>query len=193
VALHWCDLTRPALAAALPLLSPAERERCAALVLDGPRHQYACGRAFLRQVLAAYLGAAPAQVPLLTLPGGKPALAGGDWQFNLAHSGGWCVVAVARRPVGVDVEYLRPLHDLAGLAARLLTPGELAAWWQAAPADRLRLFVEAWTAHEARFKCGAAGHGQPLAVCPLVAPPGCIGQVAVPGRVPAALTTVTAF
>lgn len=43
------------------------------------------------------------------LPGGKPVFPGHpDWHFSLSHSGGLALVALADRPVGADIEVIRP-------------------------------------------------------------------------------------
>ena len=56
---------------------------------------------------------------------GKPLFSGlEDRWFSLSHSGGIALCALSERPVGVDVEIVRPRR--AGLPRRLLSQGELA-------------------------------------------------------------------
>lgn len=46
---------------------------------------------------------------VVRLPGGKPVFSGyPDLHFNLSHSGALALCALADRPVGVDVELVRP-------------------------------------------------------------------------------------
>jgi 4'-phosphopantetheinyl transferase len=94
---------------------------------------------------------------------GKPALGGDDsadsaLTFNLSHSHGLAVYAVARgRDVGVDVERIRPgrEHDL--LAARFFSPQEAAALRAMPDRLRLRAFYACWTRKEAFMKARGEG------------------------------------
>ena len=62
----------------------------------------------------------PSEMHVERAPEGKPRLVHPrDFRFNLSHSGGIGVVAVARaREVGIDVEGVRPLDDLEGLVGK---------------------------------------------------------------------------
>jgi 4'-phosphopantetheinyl transferase len=107
--------------------------------------------------------------------GGKPALAGrgpeepasgattAALSFNLSHSGGLALVAVAPGgiEIGVDVERLRPRRDLVRLAARRLPEDAATAVAAASDSDRERVFYAAWTRHEARAKCTGTGLSGP--------------------------------
>jgi 4'-phosphopantetheinyl transferase len=135
-------------------------------------------RRALREILAAYLG----EEPGLPAPGageavepaasaivvgerGKPRLAGSPppLSFNLSHSGGLALVAVAAggAEVGVDIERLRPRRDLVRLAARWLPEADAAAVAAADEVGREEVFYAAWTRHEARAKCTGAGLSGP--------------------------------
>ncbi len=117
-------------------------------------------RRALATLLAEYLGGTePAAVEVAD--GGKPRLARDPARlsFNLSHSGGLALVAIAPGgvDVGVDVERLRPRRDLARLAARWLPAADAADVAAAAEAEREAVFYAAWTRHEARVKCTGAG------------------------------------
>ena len=63
--------------------------------------------------------------PVVRSPRGKPLFAGlEDRWFSLSHSGGIALCALSDRPVGVDVELVRPHRP--GLPAYALSEGELA-------------------------------------------------------------------
>jgi 4'-phosphopantetheinyl transferase len=122
-------------------------------------------RRALAEILAAYLGG-PAETKPAVAGSGKPRLAEapGRLSFNLSHSGGLALVAIAPGgvEVGVDVERLRPRRDLVRLAARWLAEDDAVAVAGATSDDeRERLFYAAWTRHEARVKCTGAGLGGP--------------------------------
>ncbi len=90
----------------------------------------------------------PALPPVERSPRGKPLFAGTDGRwFSLSHSGGIALCALSGRPVGVDVEQVRPRRP--GLPAYVLSEGELARFdgtWE----DFCRLWTlkESWCKRE---------------------------------------------
>ena len=124
----------------------------------------AAARRALATLLAEYLGG-PELAAVEVAEDGKPRLARdpGRLSFNLSHSGGMAMVAIAPGgvEVGVDVERLRPRRDLVRLAARWLPAADAAAVAGAPAAEREAVFYAAWTRHEARVKCTGAGLAGP--------------------------------
>lgn len=152
------------------LLDETERRRWAAYRREEDRERFLTGCALAKTALARYTGQRPADVRFDRTcgqcgePHGKPVLAGGGVQHSVAHSGALVAVAVARAPVGVDVEQLdgrrRPLGrdgDTDGLARIVLSAAEQAALAEVPPAGRARAFLVAWTRKEAVTK--ATGDG----------------------------------
>jgi 4'-phosphopantetheinyl transferase len=123
---------------------------------DGRRE----ARAALGRILADALGE-PEPPALVPDENGKPRLAAepGRLAFNLSHSGGLALVALAPGgiDVGVDVERIKERRDLARLAARWLPVADARAVAAVPPADRAAVFYPAWTRHEARVKCTGVG------------------------------------
>lgn len=122
-------------------------------------------RGALAAILAAHLGGA-AEAELSVGESGKPRLARGPERlsFNLSHSGGLALVAIAPGgvAVGVDVERLRARRDLVRLAERWLPTADAAGVAAAsAGAEREAAFYAAWTRHEARVKCTGGGIAGP--------------------------------
>jgi 4'-phosphopantetheinyl transferase len=137
-----------------------ERERADGLLREEAARRWVAARWALRRALSQYLGVEPAAVELEIGENGKPRLAGGSGlEFNLSHSGGLALVAVAERQVGVDVELIAPRQDLPALAERALPATDAAAVRAAPAADRAAVFYAAWTRHEARLKCLGSGLG----------------------------------
>ena len=117
-------------------------------------------RCALRAILASYAGCEPREVALERGPHGKPFLRGGPW-FSCSHSGQEAIVAVSHdRPVGVDVERVRPRRGLERVVRRRFARAEAQAIASLAPAARPRAFHDCWTAKEAYAK----GLGEGLAV-----------------------------
>ena len=137
-------------------LGAAERERQSAVRDPARQRQFCAMRCILRRLLGAYLGCEPAEVDIRLEPDGKPYLPAGGVQFNLSHSHGRALLAFALdRPVGVDLEIQRPMKNIPQIAQRLFSGDELSELRRQGYA--VGLFLEYWTAYEARQKCLGRG------------------------------------
>jgi phosphopantetheinyl transferase len=106
-------------------------------------------------LLAGYLGLTPAKLEFERGPAGKPQLAGAPLQFNLSHSDGLALVAVARRlPVGVDVQAPHPNASKPWFAKRVCTPQEYELF---AADPRPELLLRLWARKEAVIKARGEG------------------------------------
>ncbi len=130
---------------------------------DLDRARYIVGRAALRHVLADRLGCSPATIRLSYGRNGKPTLEGGRGhvEFNLAHSGGDAVIALAGcGTVGVDIELLRPIPAVESLARLVFSDVERREL-ERAP-DPASAFLNGWTRKEAYVKALGLGLTAPL-------------------------------
>jgi 4'-phosphopantetheinyl transferase len=149
------------------LLSADERDRAARFRTGPLRSRYIAGRGTLRILLGRYLQADPAEVSLVYQSRGKPEL-GPPWnergvEFNLSHSGELALFAVTLgRPIGVDIEVVRPMPNAAGLMERFFSKDEIAQWRQAATEQQERIFFQGWTRKEAWLKAVGSGLSFPL-------------------------------
>jgi 4'-phosphopantetheinyl transferase len=82
--------------------------------------------------------------------GAPQASAGVYW--SLTHKPEYVAGVVATRPVGIDIEHIRPPAE--GLYPRIATPAE---WQLAPPTGRTLLFYRIWTAKEAVLKAERLG------------------------------------
>ncbi|HTU43816.1 MAG TPA: 4'-phosphopantetheinyl transferase superfamily protein [Bryobacteraceae bacterium] len=119
----------------------------------------------LRNILASYLGLAPAALEFSYNQQGKPRLAdtGCRLRFNLSHSGtlGACAVA-ADCDLGVDIEHMRQMADLFDIARRFFSPEECGDL-EAVPHDQQQpAFFNCWTRKEAYIKAVGGGLSIPL-------------------------------
>lgn len=131
---------------------------------DAPgRAQARRSDAFLRSLLSRFTGLPPGQLPLGRSPLGKPLLpeSFGLW-FSLSHSGDRCLAAVARFPVGIDLEADLPRKDPLALARRFLLPEEAAIVAAAPPEAQSSAFLRLWTKKEAFLKGCGMGLLRPL-------------------------------
>lgn len=136
-------------------LPAPERERAASFLREEPGRRWVAARWALRRVLEGYLEEPAAEIELELGENGKPSLRDRNGiEFNLSHSNGLALVAVAEgREVGVDVELIEPGRDLVALAERALDPDDVAAVRAASESERPAVFYAAWTRYEARLKC----------------------------------------
>jgi len=167
----------PARVAALRrLLSTEERLRADRFraARHGQRHVVAHG--LLREILGAYRRRPPGGLEFALGAHGKPALVAADdaepLHFNLAHSGDHLLVGIARQPLGVDLEVLRPDRHFLRLAGRFFAPAELHALRSVDEAARPEAFYNAWTRKEAYLKALGTGLSVPLATFEVALVPG---------------------
>jgi 4'-phosphopantetheinyl transferase len=127
--------------------SRAERYR-----VDAARRQFIVARATLRRILGARLGVAPVDVPISHTGTGKPAVPGADFHFNVTHTEGLGLIALAQRPVGIDVELLRTLANSEGLVRRFFSQRECEDYLALPTELRTTGFFRGWTCKEALIK-----------------------------------------
>ena len=142
----WRDLS-----ARVHLLSADERARCDAMTATGAAHLRRAAHVFKREVVGARLGLAPEAVTFASGEG-RPRLARPHdaTHVSLSHGNGAVAVAVANRPVGVDIEAIARTDDAVRLAARYFEPAEARLIGESA--DAQFEFAWRWTAKEALLK-----------------------------------------
>ena len=126
------------------------------------RRQTVCADALARLMLAGPGATAPQALRFARSASGRPSCPVLPLSFSLSHSGGYAACAVSARPVGVDLEEIRPLRPaLLGILSE-----EERAWM----GDDAARFAQLWTAKEAMLKCRGAALGRlrhlPLAMTP---------------------------
>ncbi len=98
-------------------------------------------------------------------PYGKPALAWPveDIPFNLSHTGGLALVAIAGSGrVGIDAETVRSEIEVEDLSRRFFAPAEAAEILALSPDARVAAFFTCWTRKEAFVKALGGGLSVPL-------------------------------
>jgi 4'-phosphopantetheinyl transferase len=173
----WLDVSSERLAALRSALSPEEGERARRFISDRDRGRFVAARGLLRSILSSCLGTEPRKLQFAYSAKGKPSVggshAGAGLQFNLAHSGALGVFAVARQGlVGVDVEELRAIPDLAGLAARCFTARESALVNSVSGDEQATQFFKLWTRKEAWLKASGEGIAGALKTLDVLCLPG---------------------
>jgi len=152
-------------AACLALLDEEERARAARFRVAQPRRQFVISRGALRLLLARHLARPAHALSFATGPHGKPFVvvdgAPSHVEFNVSHSAGRGLIAIAHAPVGVDIEFLGREADLELVAKGVLTAAEQAALRCKAGAEGAKLFFRLWTQKEALIKAKGTGFACP--------------------------------
>ena len=136
------------------VLSEAEKYRAERFRFAKDRAHYVCGRGILRVLLGSYLNAPPENVMFCHGPDGKPELSPAfrhaDLHFNLSHSHGQLLVAIARRfNLGVDIERVRPEMEIEAIAERFFSSAEVQQLSSLIGLEKRDAFFNGWTRKEA--------------------------------------------
>jgi 4'-phosphopantetheinyl transferase len=160
------NLAEARVAALEGLLNAEEQARARRLRFEDKRRAFVAARGILRSILGRYLSLSPQQVQFSYNAQGKPGLAGSQatgLQFNLAHSGDLALVALAyARPIGIDLERLRPVEAMGKIVDAYFAPAERVAFDRLSPEHKLPAFFAAWTRKEAYLKARGEGLTLPL-------------------------------
>jgi len=148
-------------------LSMEEKARADRFHFANDRNRFVVARGLLRELLGGYLHRATEELEFSYGQHGKPALSGASASsglcFNLSHSSGVAVYAIARgRNLGIDVEHIRA--DAAGddIAERYFSAREVSDLRMLPTEERVEGFFRCWTRKEAYLK--ATGMGLQIAL-----------------------------
>lgn len=78
--------------------------------------------------------------------------------FNISHSAGMAVCALAGTEIGVDIDHVRKVRE--GMYSRVLSESERK--WIAGQPDREEAFIRLWTLKESYIKATGEGLSAPL-------------------------------
>ncbi|HTC69765.1 MAG TPA: 4'-phosphopantetheinyl transferase superfamily protein [Acidothermaceae bacterium] len=145
-------------------LPEPERRRASGLRLESRRRSFVLGRILLRLTVARRTGVRPDEVVLEIEPSGRPVLAAplNGFSVSISHSGGYVVVGVANRNIGVDVERLRQSVRFPQVAARVCSPRELRRIGRLDGQAKERAFLTVWSRKEAYGKAIGRGIAFPM-------------------------------
>jgi 4'-phosphopantetheinyl transferase len=148
-------------------LSPDEKARADRFHFVNDRNRFVVARGLLRELVGKYLQQDPASLAFSYGQHGKPSLSGEHASsglcFNLSHSAGLAVYAIARgRNLGIDVEHVRPESAGAEIAERYFSAREVSDLRRLLPEARVEGFFHCWTRKEAYLKATGMGLQIPL-------------------------------
>jgi 4'-phosphopantetheinyl transferase len=164
VHLWIASLDRPTdeLACVRTALTQDEIKRASAFKFELDRSRFIAARGILRQLLGHYTECEPRSIRMEYNHWGKPSLAGrsarNDIRFNLSHSHGLAVYAIAHeREVGVDVEMIQPEFVNERVAEHFFSRAEVESLRVLPFEHQVEAFFACWTRKEAYIK--AIGRG----------------------------------
>jgi len=153
------DLRAEPEAALWAACDPEERDRATRFKYEVHARRFRAAHAAMRQAMAQQLGVTPGNWRWTRGLLGKPHPVFRGWgQFNLSHSEDWGLLAWHPRcPVGIDIEWCKPLPDRDSVAAQQYTASELTWMSDGDDATRTHRFYQLWSAKEAVLKALGSG------------------------------------
>jgi 4'-phosphopantetheinyl transferase len=162
---YWLDIDAEGVddAGYRVFLSAEECDRASRFRFERDARRYIVRRGHLRQLLARYLDCIPSRIQFVSNPFGKPSVAASDLRFNLSHSHGMALFAIARgREVGCDIEQCDPQFASEQIPERFFSLHEVRALRMLAQRDQTQAFFNCWTRKEAYVKARGCGLSLPL-------------------------------
>lgn len=133
-------------------LDASECSRAAQYRFERDRRHFIAAHGTLRTILGTYLNIAPPNLKFAYNSYGKPFLTAGTsqaLQFNISHSNTRLLIAIARNlQLGVDIEYVHPLSDIATLASTVFSPHERSGFEATDAMHQQQVFYTCWTRKE---------------------------------------------
>lgn len=159
-----CDIKEPDIGSLWFLLDRDRQKKVHAIKNQGERNRSIFVGLLLRYAFMqeGYNPSQWEQVEIEEGTYGKPQLRGyPDFQYSLSHSGEWCICAADVKPVGADIQEMRPWK--LSLARRFYHKAEYDRLLEIQNNDegdkRTREFYHMWTAKESAVKLSGRGLG----------------------------------
>src|SRR5216684_318660 len=146
-------------------LTPDERNRSARFRFERDQQRFIVARGVLRDLLGRHLQTQPGRISFVYNRFGKPDLSpefASRLKFNLSHSAGLALIAIAASNVGVDLEYIRAQSDYVDIARHFFSAGEADYLTRLSSRLCAEAFFSCWTKKEAYLKASGEGLGIPL-------------------------------
>ena len=160
---HLQSLTK----AQIGLLNSEETKRFEAFKVPWKQKEYWATRVLTRTVLSQYLSTSFESLKFIENSFGRPelfsTLENAPLQFNISHCEGLLVCAVTLEgKLGVDVEDIKQIESLTGIAQRHFSAKEFADLLKQSQEKQHKRFFEYWTLKEAYIKAKGKGLAIPL-------------------------------
>lgn len=147
------------------LMSEDKQQRVNRFRFVDDKKRTVAGEMLARKAISEWCRVTPEIITFGIKEHGKPYVKDLAVEFNISHSGEMVVCAVNDKPIGIDIEQIRPINLT--IAKRICTDEELLYLFGHQPTDKdftyttdmeiLTRFFELWTAKEAYGKCIGEG------------------------------------
>mgnify|MGYP001297492377 CR=1 FL=1 len=145
-------------------LSSDERQKAESYCFDEDRNRFVVARGTLRKILGECLNSDPSRICFAYKQFGKPFvnLAGNQIRFNITHSRGLALFAVALgREVGIDLEFIDKNFPIVKTARRIFSLIKCEELQTLEPDLQAAAFFQGWTLEEAYLKAIGTGFSNP--------------------------------
>ena len=147
------------------LMNQSKRARVDCFHFADDRKRTVAGEMLARKAIAQWCDVPAESIAFELTEAGKPYAKDMAVEFNISHCGDMVICAVDNKPVGVDIERIRPIH--LKIAKRICTEEELTYLFGHRPTEedfvyttdyeKLVRFFELWTDKEALCKQKGVG------------------------------------
>lgn len=149
-------------------LKPEEYEKCLSLMSE-PRREYIntvtnkerkmvsiAGEWIAKNAIAEKTGLPLEDIEILRTQRGKPYVNIPDIHISISHSSSFVAVVIANKPIGIDIEVIKPLN--LKVADRVCSQSDKQLLSLSKDKDEALInFLKIWTAKEAYFKMTGTG------------------------------------
>lgn len=148
-------------------LSIDEQVKAECFRFERDRKRFIARHGILRMILGCYLGVQASELQFYNGKNGKPSLSDAFGNriihFNMSHSGGLALYGFTRdRQIGVDVECVRDIPEMLGIAKQIFSTGENQVFGSLGEKEKKKAFFDWWTRKEAFVKATGDGLSQAL-------------------------------
>lgn len=132
-------------------MSPQRQDKCNRMIKELAKKQCIAADHLIKVALGEAIDIPPNKVEIQLSPSGKPYVEGNPVYFSVSHSENLVACVVSDRPVGIDVEFVRPIAP--SIQERICTDAELKHLRSFKNDEERNLrFFTLWTRKEALFK-----------------------------------------
>lgn len=151
-------LTEPQVEELLVSLSEEEQVAARRFKFDMHRRRYVAAHFATNKILADALDISAEEIQYEKNTFGKPFIPNHPINFNLSHSEEIALLIVSKDyEVGIDVEYMKRVINIHGVATRFFHPDEAEQLLTLPEEQQLLYFYRIWTAKEAFLKAKGVG------------------------------------
>lgn len=151
------DVAENALEQFMIFLDYDETARSTRLANSTLKRRFVVAHAFMRGVLSQYAHQNADELVFVRGEYGKPTLINSQLHFNLSHSRELAILAIAGKPVGIDVEFMDMQCEWKEIMQRFYTGIEVSKILELPLEKQYEAFLKVWTRKEAHMKVTGQG------------------------------------